>query len=339
MPVTRPNDPVSELLPLGPDARGDAVRDLQIRLHRVGFQSDRNGIYDDATSRAVRAFQERSGLEVTGHCDRPTWAAIVESGYSLGDRLLYHRSPMLRGDDIAVLQRRLSELGFHSGRVDGIFGPDTEEAVTAFQRNTALVTDGVVGPDVVTQLRRLGPGKGTITKAILAERLALLDAPHELLGARVAIAEPGTLPVIAHNITAALDASGAMTLAIHHPDGSVGATEANNFAATCFLGCTSRTEPGAKLAYYRTEGYESAGGRHLAHVARTHLAATPLPGPIEIVGMRLPVLRETRMPALWCEIGPTRWVVEHAMLLAGALAEAARCWIAEPLEDTDPTRL
>lgn len=331
------NDPVAELLPLGPDARGDAVRDLQIRLHRVGFlsTSERNGIYDDATCRAVVAFQERAGLEATGNCDRHTWAAIVESGYSLGDRLLYHRSPMLRGDDIAVLQRRLSELGFHEGRVDGIFGPDTEAAVTGFQRNTGLVTDGVVGPDVITQLRRLGPGRGAVTKALLTERLSLLDAPHELRGARIAIAEPGTLPVIAHNITAELDASGAMTLAIHHPDGSVAATEANQFEAQCFLGCTSRTEPGARLSYYRTDGFESAGGQHLAEVARTHLTGTNLPGPVHTTGMRLPVLRETRMPALWCEIGPTSWVVEHATDLAAALADAVRAWIAEPLDEHD----
>lgn len=332
--MVRPDDPVTNLLPLGPDATGDAVRDLQTRLHRVGFPSARTGVYDAATCDAVRAFQRRSGLDATGHCDHPTWAAIVESGYSLGDRLLYHRSPMLRGDDIAVLQRRLSELGFHSGRVDGIFGPDTEEAVTAFQRNTALVTDGVAGPDVIAQLRRLGPGKGSVTKALLTERLALLDASHELQDARIAIAEPGTLPVIAHNITAELDAAGAMTLAIHHPDGSVGAAEANTFDAQCFLGCTSRHEPGAKLSYYRTEGFESAGGRHLAEVVRTHLIATALPGPVETVGMRLPVLRETRMPALWCEIGPTTWVVEHAMMLATALADAVRSWVAEPVEDS-----
>lgn len=335
MPLS--DDPVADLLPLGPDAPGDAVRDLQIRLQQVGFLTnrDRNGTYDAATREAVVAFQERAGLAVTGSCDRPTWAALVESGYTLGDRLLYHRSPMLRGDDIAVLQRRLSELGFHSGRVDGIFGPDTESAVIAFQRNTGVVTDGIVGPDVLGQLRRLGPGRGATTKAILTERLSLLAAPHELVGFRIAIAEPGTLPVVAHGITADLDATGAQTLAIHHPDGSVSAGEANRFDAQCFVGCTSRHEPGARLAYYRTEGFESAGGRHLAEVARTHLTRSALPGPIETVGMRLPVLRETRMPALWCEVGPTTWVVEHAAELAGVLADAVCAWVVAPLAEPD----
>jgi N-acetylmuramoyl-L-alanine amidase len=330
-------DPVSALLPLCPGSAGTAVRDLQIRLRQTGLLATAaaSGVYDPPTESAVLAFQERSGLETTGTCDQSTWAALVESGYTLGDRLLYQRVPMLRGDDIAVLQRRLSELGFHGGRVDGIFGPETEAAVKAFQRNCALVTDGVAGPDVVAQLRRLGPasGAGTVTKAILTERLQLLDAPHDLSGARIAIGEPGTLPALTHNITRCLDATGAVTLAVHHPDGSAKAAEANRFDAHCFVGCTSRSAPGARLSFYRTEGFESAGGRHLATVVAQHLDAAALAGPITTQGMRLPVLRETRMPALWCELGPPSWIVEHAAEVATAFTAAIAEWLAAPLDD------
>lgn len=332
------SDPVAELLPLCPGAAGTAVRDLQIRLRRSGLLegSDASGTYDRTTQRAVLAFQRRSGLQATGTCDRSTWSALVESGYSLGDRLLYHRIPMLRGDDVASLQRRLSELGFHSGRVDGIFGPESEAAVKAFQRNCALVTDGVAGPDVIAQLRRLGPGKGTVTKALVAEQLQLLDAPHDLLGARIAVAQPGTLPALARSITGRLDASGALTLAIHHPEGSGEAAEANRFAAHCFIGCTTQSESGARLSYYRTDGFESAGGRQLALVVARRLQSAGLEGPMTVQGMRLPVLRETRMPALWCEVGPPSWVVEHAPAVAGAVTSAIAEWLASPLDDADP---
>lgn len=329
------SDPVAELLPLCPGASGTAVRDLQIRLRRTGLVDapEASGTYDDPTRRSVQAFQERSGLTPTGTCDNSTWSALVESGYSLGDRHLYHRIPMLRGDDVAVLQRRLSELGFLSGRVDGIFGPESEAAVKAFQRNCALVTDGVAGPDVVAQLRRLGTGTGTVTKAILAEQLQLQETPHDLYGARIAIAQPGTLPALAHSITARLDAFGAITLAIHHPEGSAEAAEANRFDAHCFIGCTSRAEPGAWLAYYRTDGFESAGGRHLALVVARHLEAAGLGGSITTQGMRIPVLRETRMPALWCEIGSPTWLVEHAPAVAEALTDAVADWLASPLDE------
>ena len=85
-----------------------------------------------------------------------TWQALVEASWNLGDRTLYLRSPNLRGDDVAQLQRQLGTLGFDPGRVDGIFGPDTAHALAEFQRNVELIADGVCGADSVRALRRLG---------------------------------------------------------------------------------------------------------------------------------------------------------------------------------------
>lgn len=284
----------------------------------------------------MSAFQDRSGLEVTGICDGPTWSVLVEAGYQLGDRLLYHRTPMLRGDDVTALQRRLSELGFQNERVDGIFGPETAAAVMSFQRNMGLVTDGVVGPDVLDQLHRLGSRTGTVTKAHLQEQVNLLGASRFLAGTRVVIAEQGSLPALVRAVTQLLDQAGADTLAVHHPEGSVHAAEANRFAAQLFVGLSARSEPGARLSYYRTEGFESAGGRHLAEVAAGALAGVPLPQPIQVLGMRIPVLRETRMPALWCELGPASFLVEHAATVAEAIAVAITSWVSAPLDDLDP---
>ena len=41
----------------------------------------------------------------------------------------------MRGDDVAALQARLTEMGFDCGRVDGIYGPRTEAAVKEFQKS------------------------------------------------------------------------------------------------------------------------------------------------------------------------------------------------------------
>ena len=84
--------------------------------------ADQPGAFGEPTEAAVRGFQERRGLRVDGICGPQTWASLVEAGFRPGDRLLYYTSPMLRGDDVAELQRRLSALGFDAGRVDGIFG-------------------------------------------------------------------------------------------------------------------------------------------------------------------------------------------------------------------------
>ena len=81
---------------------------------------------------------------------------MIESGFRLGDRLLYLAQPMVRGDDVTELQRRLNELGFDAGRSDGILGPETEGALRAFQRNAGITPDGVCGPATLHALDRVG---------------------------------------------------------------------------------------------------------------------------------------------------------------------------------------
>ncbi len=49
------------------------------------------------------------------------------------------------GQIVKLLQKRLQELGFYSGEIDGIFNVATEEAVKAFQEEEGLAADGVVG--------------------------------------------------------------------------------------------------------------------------------------------------------------------------------------------------
>jgi N-acetylmuramoyl-L-alanine amidase len=61
----------------------------------------------------------------------------------------------MHGDDVAALQSRLTEMGFHSGRVDGIFGPMTESAVKEFQKSVGVVVDGKCGPATIIALLRL----------------------------------------------------------------------------------------------------------------------------------------------------------------------------------------
>ena len=60
-------------------------------------------------------------------------------------RLLRLRSPFQRGEDVRALQEALVEAGLRL-TVDGIFGPATENAVRAWQRQQELRVDGIVGP-------------------------------------------------------------------------------------------------------------------------------------------------------------------------------------------------
>jgi peptidoglycan hydrolase-like protein with peptidoglycan-binding domain len=58
----------------------------------------------------------------------------------------------MQGPAVARLQDRLTALGFYSGMIDGIFGPETLAAVQLAQRNYELDPDGVVGPATWTVL-------------------------------------------------------------------------------------------------------------------------------------------------------------------------------------------
>ena len=83
--------------------KGEAVADLQRRLARLDLPTapDPDGFFGAGTKAAVEGFQYRRGLRVDGVCGPQTWAALVEAGLRLGDRFLYLRRPMLRGDDVA----------------------------------------------------------------------------------------------------------------------------------------------------------------------------------------------------------------------------------------------
>ena len=60
---------------------------------------------------------------------------------------MYYTNPMMRGDDVEEVQKRLMELGCDCGGVDGVFGQLTAKAVTKFQNDANLDVrrSGVVG--------------------------------------------------------------------------------------------------------------------------------------------------------------------------------------------------
>ena len=122
------------------------VADVQTRLREFGLSvADEPGTFGTATKRAVREFQQQRGILVDGIVGPHTWSEIVEASWHLGDRDLYLKHPMMRGDDISELQARLNALGFDAGKVDGIFGPATDRAVRAFQKEYAVAGDGIFG--------------------------------------------------------------------------------------------------------------------------------------------------------------------------------------------------
>ena len=52
------------------------------------------------------------------------------------------------------IQTLLKRKGFYTGKIDGIFGAKTREAVKTFQKRNGLKVDGIVGPNTLKKLRQ-----------------------------------------------------------------------------------------------------------------------------------------------------------------------------------------
>jgi N-acetylmuramoyl-L-alanine amidase len=134
---------------------GDLVLQVTNYLTRLNLLKGESSIFDAQVQSAVKEFQQSRGLTVSGVVDDTTLRALDEARWKLGDRVLTFTQPLMRGDDVAALQSQLSEMGFNCGRVDGIFGKDSESAVMEFQKSVGIKVDGRCGPATIMSMLRL----------------------------------------------------------------------------------------------------------------------------------------------------------------------------------------
>ncbi len=56
-------------------------------------------------------------------------------------------NPLMEGIDVRNVQEQLKELGYYQGEITSIYDKETAEAVSSFQADMGLLSDGVVGPN------------------------------------------------------------------------------------------------------------------------------------------------------------------------------------------------
>lgn len=255
---------------------------------------------------------------------------MVEASFHLGDRLLYHRHRPLRGDDVSTLQRLLGAMGFDAGRVDGIFGPQTALALADFQRNAGLVVDAICGPSTLQILGQLAKRSGKGDPVVSIRELERIRGAS-LLGRRIVVGHQGGAEALADAVVRSLTGAGATATVAHHPEGAELARAANEVDADVFVGLSLDPEgTGCWTAFYsHPRGWQSPGGRRLAEMLQPGLSQALGVEDLGVRGMTIPVLLETTMPAIVCDLAPPSVAVERS---AQAALELTRClteWVCE----------
>lgn len=107
------------------------VLDLQQALDLAGYSPGaHDGLLGPSTTQAIAAFQSANGLDATGSMDHETIFAL-EAVSDATDHLV-----------VDSVQAALAALGFYAGQIDGQWGPESEEALLAFQADVGIPTTG-----------------------------------------------------------------------------------------------------------------------------------------------------------------------------------------------------
>jgi len=237
-----------------------------------------------------------------------TWRAIVEAGYSLGDRPLSRRGPMLRGQDVAELQRLLNRIGFDAGKEDGILGTLTHKAVLAFQHDRSLAEDGIAGPVVVRELALVGRAIADAGRHQVGELQWLRGRPHTVAGLGVYLDPACRDPAesLASWEAATATAESLADLGAHPvfsraadttPAERVRAQRANQSGTQLVIAFALPQSEHPAVYSFGSEHSNSVAGKHLAAALARQL---DLPALLRSV----PILRETAAPAVLVETRP-----------------------------------
>ena len=162
---------------------GNNVKVLQTQLNRIAQNypaipkiPEENGIFGVDTEATVRKFQEVFGLNVSGEVDKSTWYRIkqyyvgvkglsdlVGEGVSISEAQVPFETQLSEGSQgigVKTIQYYLNILIYFNSNLnplplDGIYGPETANAVRAFQRYYGLPVTGVVNTATWNALNRV----------------------------------------------------------------------------------------------------------------------------------------------------------------------------------------
>jgi peptidoglycan hydrolase-like protein with peptidoglycan-binding domain len=151
--ATKPASASKPALVLARGAKGERVRELQVRLRQLDWYAGSiTGKYGSSTVKAVKGFQGKRDLKKTGDVDATTWSQLKKRTKTPSrderhnvlrpGRALYRSGSS--GDKVRELQARLKQIGWFSGSVTGTYGSATTSSVRGFQDKRGIPETGEV---------------------------------------------------------------------------------------------------------------------------------------------------------------------------------------------------
>lgn len=146
---------------------------IQQFLQQQGhYDGSLDGLWGPSTQEAVRRFQQQAGVEPDGHLSFQTLAAMGADVQQLAQAQQPQQAAIdqpagqpaaqqvpdqdvglqISGDSVAMIQQVLQQQGHYQAEIDGLWGPQTEQAIRQFQDKQGIEADGQLGFETLAAL-------------------------------------------------------------------------------------------------------------------------------------------------------------------------------------------
>ena len=160
------------------------IRETKQELAEHGYSSGAiDGILDQATRDAIRAYQRDAGLAVTGEPSSELLEHLRQSGLPNAELVLN-------------IEDELQRHGYAAGTVDGVIDQRTRDAIRAYQSDVGLAITGQANDALLASLRATDvealPSNAIVEIQYILDRLGYLNVPTDgVMGPRSAAAIRG----------------------------------------------------------------------------------------------------------------------------------------------------
>lgn len=113
---------------------GELVSHIQLKLKRLGYYEGKvDGVYGLYTEHAVRKFQSSETITIDGIIDQQTYERLVQTEKREAFKQIENELKQIRygeiSENVTKVQQVLYFYGYYRGKIDGIYGPLTDEAI------------------------------------------------------------------------------------------------------------------------------------------------------------------------------------------------------------------